>query len=202
MTEVITEDSERVHEPRPAEGEVTLLLQELSAGNRHALEELVPLVYGQLRAIAQRQLAGEADGHTLNATALVHEAYLRIAQLKRIEWRDRVHFFAIASRAIRRVLVDYAVRRNARKREGAHRRIDLTSVPIFDDTDLDGLLSLNQALDRLQDLEPRHVRVVECRFFGGMTLDETAEALDVSKATVKRDWVLARAWLNRELSDG
>jgi RNA polymerase sigma factor (TIGR02999 family) len=192
--------SESLGEPTPA-GEVTVLLRELSGGNRNALEELVPLVYDQLRAIAQRQLAGEAEGHTLNATALVHEAYVRIAQLDRIDWQDRAHFFAIASQAIRRVLVDYAVRRNAQKREGNRRRVDLTKVPLFEDADLDGVLALNQALERLEQLEPRHVRIVECRFFGGMSIEETAAALDVSKATVKRDWVVARAWLNRELSD-
>ena len=136
------------------EGEVTVLLKQLAGGNPQALGELVPMVYEQLHAIAQRQLAGEAAGHTLNATALVNEAYLRIARLDRVDWQDRQHFFAIASQAIRRVLVDYAV------------------------------------------------RVVECRFFGDMSIEETALALGISKATVKRDWVLARAWLNRELSDG
>jgi len=184
-----------------AKGEVTLLLKELSDGNQNALEALVPLVYDQLRAIAGRQLRNEAHGHTLNATALVHEAYVRLAQLERIDWQDRAHFFAVASQAIRRVLVDYAVRRNAQKREGGLKRIDLDDAPIIDDADLHGVIALNQALERLEALDPRHVRVVECRFFGGMNLDETAAALGISKATVKRDWALARAWLNRELAD-
>ena len=183
------------------EGEVTLLLKELAGGNRQALGELVPMIYEQLHAIAQRQLAGEAQGHTLNATAVVHEAYLRIAQLDRIDWQNRAHFFAIASQAIRRVLVDYAVRRNAAKREGTRKRVELDDVALFDESDAEAVLALNQALERLEALEERQVRVVECRFFGGMSIDETAAALDVSKATVKRDWVLARAWLNRELSD-
>ena len=187
-------------------GDVTRLLKELSGGNREALESLVPKVYEELRLIAQRHLRNEADGHTLNATALVHEAYVRIAKLDRIDWQDRAHFFAVASQAIRRVLVDYAVRRNAQKREGGFKRveldrIDLGDAPIIDDADLDGVIELNQALERLEALQPRHVRVVECRFFGGMNLDETALALGISKATVKRDWTLARAWLNRELSD-
>lgn len=158
------------------EGEVTVLLKQLAGGNPQALGELVPMVYEQLHAIAQRQLAGEAAGHTLNATALVNEAYLRIARLNRVDWQDRQHFFAIASQAIRRVLVDYAVRRNAAKRDGKRKRVEA--------------------------LQERQVRVVECRFFGDMSIEETALALGISKATVKRDWVLARAWLNRELSDG
>ncbi len=193
---------ERRKEKLSDEGEVTVLLRELSGGNREALEALVPMVYEQLRAIARRQMAGEAEGHTLDATAVVHEAYLRIAQLNRIEWQDRAHFFAIASRAIRRVLVDHAVRRSAQKRGGDRQRIDLGDIALFADEDTDAVLALNQALDRLEQLEPRQVRVVECRFFGGMSIEETSAALDVSKATVKRDWVLARAWLNRELSDG
>lgn len=158
------------------EGEVTVLLKQLAGGNPQALGELVPMVYEQLHAIAQRQLAGEAAGHTLNATALVNEAYLRIARLNRVDWQDRQHFFAIASQAIRRVLVDYAVRRNAAKRDGKRKRVEA--------------------------LQERQVRVVECRFFGDMSIEETALALGISKATVKRDWVPARAWLNRELSDG
>lgn len=184
------------------EGEVTLLLKELSGGNRDALGELIPLVYDQLRAIAQRQLAGEAEGHTLDATAVVHEAYVRLARLERIDWQDRAHFFAIASQAIRRVLVNHAVRRNALKREGGLRRVDLTRAALFEEDDVDAVLSLHEALERLEALEPRQVRVVECRFFGGMNVDETAAALDISKATVKRDWAVARAWLNRELSHG
>lgn len=186
----------------PPEGDVTVLLNELSRGNREALDELVPLVYGELRAIAQKQLAGEAEGHTLSATAVVHEAYMRIARLHSIDWQSRAHFFAIASQACRRVLVDHAVRRNAAKREGGRRRVDLEGVPLFDDADVDTFLALNDALERLGELEERQVRVVECRFFGGMSVEETAEALGISTATVKRDWTLARAWLNRELGDG
>ncbi len=183
------------------EGEVTVLLKELAGGNRRALGELVPMVYGQLHAIAQRQLAGEAAGHTLNATAVVHEAYVKIARLDRIDWQNRAHFFAVASQAIRRVLVDYAVRRNAAKRGGTRKRVELDDVALFGESDAHTVLALNQALERLEALEERQVRVVECRFFGGMSIEETAIALDVSKATVKRDWISARAWLNRELSD-
>ncbi len=180
-------------------GDVTVLLKELSQGNRDALDALVPMVYGELRAVAQNQLAGEAPGHTLNATAVVHEAFLRIARLNRIDWQDRAHFFAIAAQACRRVLVDHAVRRNTRKRGGNRRRVELDAVALFDDADADSFLALNEALDRLGAMDERQVRVVECRFFGGMTIEETGEALGVSPATVKRDWTLARAWLNREL---
>ena len=181
--------------------EVTVLLDELSRGNRAALDDLVPLVYGELRAIAQRQMAREAEGHTLSATAVVHEAYLRIARLESIDWQGRAHFFAIASQACRRVLVDHAVRRNAAKRSGKRKRVELDEVPLFDDRDAEAVIALNDALERLGQLEARQVRVVECRFFGGMTVEETAAALDISPATVKRDWTLARAWLNRELSE-
>lgn len=189
-----------------APGEVTRLLKELSGGDPSALEALVPKVYAELRGIAQRHLRNEAEGHTLNATALVHEAYVRIARLNRIDWQDRAHFFAVASQAIRRVLVDYAIRRNAQKREGGFRRVeldrvDLDATAVLDDGDLHGVIALNGALERLEALEARQVRVVECRFFGGMNIEETALALGISKATVKRDWRLARAWLNRELTD-
>jgi len=183
-------------------GDVTILLDELSRGNRDALDELVPLVYGELRAIAQRQMAAEAEGHTLSATAVVHEAYLRIARLESIDWQGRAHFFAMASRACRRVLVDHAVRRNAVKRGGDRRRVVLDDVDLFDDEDMDAVLALDQALERLAEMDERQVRVVECRFFGGMTVEETAAALDTSPATVKRDWTAARAWLNRELAHG
>lgn len=160
------------------------------------------MVYEQLRAIARFHMAGENEGHTLDPTAVVHEAYVRIAQLHRIDWQDRGHFFAIASRAMRRVLVDHAERRGAQKRGGVWQRVELGEVPLFAEDAADALLSLNQALDRLGQLDARQVQVVECRFFGGMSIEETSVALGVSKATVKRDWVLARAWLNRELGDG
>ncbi len=141
------------------------------------------------------------QGHSLNATAIVHEAYLKIERLDRIDWKNRAHFFAIASQAMRRVLVNHAVARGAAKRGGEWRRVPLRENAPFEDRDLDSLLALNQALERLEALQPRQVRVVECRFFGAMNIEEIAVALDVSKATVKRDWTIARAWLHRELSD-
>lgn len=182
-------------------GEVTELLVQLGGGDRRAMEELLPLIYDQLKAIARHQLSREAPGHSLNATAIVHEAYLKIEQFDRIEWKNRAHFFAIASQAMRRVLVNHAIARNAQKRGGRRARVPLSESTLFDDSDIHSVLALNQALERLELLEPRQVRVVECRFFGAMNVEEIAHALDVSKATVKRDWAVARAWLHRELAD-
>lgn len=183
-------------------GDVTVLLNELAGGNRDALGELVPRVYEQLRVIARKQMAGEAPGHTLNATAVVHEAYMRVAALNDIDWQNRAHFFAIAAQAMRRVLVNHAVSRNAEKRGGRLKQIELNDTLLLEGPDAVAMLALNRALERLEALDERQVRVVECRFFGGMSVDETAVALGVSKATVKRDWALARAWLNQQLSDG
>jgi RNA polymerase sigma factor (TIGR02999 family) len=183
-------------------GEVTVLLRQLAGGDRQALEDLVPLVYDQLRVIARRQMANEPAGHTLNATAVIHEAYLRIAELDRIEWGDRAHFFAVASQAMRRVLVNYANRRNTLKRGGDRRRVELDDFADAEGLDAETLMALDHALHRLEAVDERQVRVVECRFFGALSIEETAAALDVSIATVKRDWAMARAWLNRELSDG
>ena len=183
-----------------AQSEITLLLHEFSAGDQGALGRLMPRVYDELRAIARTHMAKERPGHTLNATALVHEAYLRLAQLERMNWQDRNHFFAIASQAMRRVLVNHAVARNTLKRGGKSPKTEFTDNLGFQQRDLDGILALHEALDRLRQLEPRQVRVVECRFFGGMRVEETAAALGLSSATVKRDWAVARAWLNRELA--
>jgi RNA polymerase sigma factor (TIGR02999 family) len=184
-------------------GEVTRLLAAANGGDPEALDRLVPLVYDELRGIAARRMAAERTGHTLTTTALVHEAYLQISGLDRIEWKNRAQFFAIAARLMRRILVDHAVRRGAQKRGG-------DATPVTLDRVSDGLavgpehdpemLALDEALTRLEEEDERLARVVECRFFGGMTVRETGAALDVSPATVKRDWALARAWLNRELS--
>jgi len=183
-------------------GEVTVLLKQLAGGDREALGDLVPLVYDQLKVIARRQMANEPAGHTLNATAVIHEAYLRIAELERIQWGDRAHFFAVASQAMRRVLVNHANRRKTLKRGGDRRRVELTELADADGLDAMMMMALDRALNRLEAVDERQVRVVECRFFGAMSIEETAAALNVSVATVKRDWAMARAWLNRELSDG
>jgi len=180
--------------------EVTGLLVRASEGDRNSFDRLLPIVYKELQRIAHRQLGAERPDHTLNTTALVHETYLKLVDLDRIEWKNRAHFFAVAARAMRRVLIDYAVRRKAAKRGGGQPAITLDDVMGAAETRVDQLLALNDALERLEALDERNCRIVECRFFGGLSIVETAEVLEVSPATVKRGWTMARAWLNRELS--
>jgi RNA polymerase sigma-70 factor, ECF subfamily len=180
--------------------DISRLLAEFTHGRREVLDDLMPLVYDELRQIASRRLRDERSDHTLNTTALVHEAYIEMAGFGGIELESRAHFFALAARAMRRVLVDYAVRRNALKRGGIRRKVTLEEVPLFADERGDDVLALDEALTRLGAIRERHARVVECRFFGGMSIEETAEVLGVSPATIKREWTMARAWLNRELS--
>lgn len=165
------------------------------------MDDLLPLVYGELKRIAARQLRGERPDHTLSATALVHEAWMELSNLDRIKWQNRNHYLAIASQAMRRVLIDHAVAKRAQKRGGGKdvETLDDSAI-LLADARADELLDLDRALQRLATVDPRQVRVVECRFFGGMSIEETAEALEISAATVKREWALARAWLNRELS--
>jgi len=182
-------------------GEITRILAALREGDENAFNAIFPLVYGELRQMARRRMRGERPGHTLSPTALVHEAYLKLAGLERIEWRNRAQFFALAAQAMRQVLVDHALRRKARKRGGGQVHVTL-------DEGLGGqapppveeILALDEALKRLEEIDERRARVVVCRFFAGMEVDETAAALGISEATVKRDWSYARAWLNRELA--
>ena len=165
------------------------------------MEEMFLLVYKELHQLAARKLRSERDGHTLSTTALVHEAWLELNKLNRIQWQNRAHFLAVAAQAMRRILIDYAVARRRQKRGGGQVLLSL------DDADAlaiareraDELVELDEALERLQAISERQARVVECRFYGGMSVEETAEALNVSPATVKREWTIARAWLNREL---
>jgi RNA polymerase sigma-70 factor, ECF subfamily len=164
-----------------------------------ALDRLVPQMYDELRRIAHLQLRRERGDHTLDTGALVHEAYLKLSRLDRIEWRDRSHFLAAAAGAMRRILVDYAVARNARKRGGGRQRVPLEEVVVLTDDRAQELLALDDALRRLAAESERAAQIVEWRFFGGMSIEETAGVLDISPATVKREWTLARAWLNREL---
>jgi RNA polymerase sigma factor (TIGR02999 family) len=166
------------------------------------MEDMFPLVYDELRRIAARAMRGERPDHTLCATALVNEAWLEISKLTRIQWQNRSHFLAIAAQAMRRVLIDYAVARRRLKRGGGQtlQPLDADAVAVAVVMDqADDVLALDEALERLTAMNERHARIVECRFFGGMSVEETAEALEISPATVKRDWALARAWLNREL---
>ncbi|HET9010433.1 MAG TPA: sigma-70 family RNA polymerase sigma factor [Gemmatimonadaceae bacterium] len=183
-------------------GVVTRLLAMASDGDRDAVDRLMPILYDELHRIAHARMRGERAGHTLGTTALLHEAYLELAGLNRMTWRDRAHFLAVAARAMRRVLIDYAVQRGAQKREGMRLAVPLDDVPDFLLLAGHGehdVLGLDEALQRLAVVNERQCRVVECRFFAGMSVEETAEALRTSPATVKRDWTVARAWLHREL---
>jgi RNA polymerase sigma-70 factor, ECF subfamily len=164
-----------------------------------ATERLLPVVYEELRRMAHRQLLSERADHTLNTTGLVHEAYLRLAAPNGLQWADRSHFFAVAARAMRRVLIDHARRYHAAKRPGSRTRVPLDDANLAVEERAEGLLALNEALERLALLDPRQSRVVECRFFGGMTEEETAAALGVTPRTVRRDWVKAKGWLYQEL---
>lgn len=179
---------------------ITELLKAHSSGDLQALDELMPLVYKQLRKMAHYRLLGERPGHTLNTTDLVHEAYLKLVQFNRINWENRSHFYGMASQVMRNILVDYAVKKKAQKRGGDRQRVTLGKQNLATEINLHDILSIHQALEQLAKIDERQVRVVECRFFGGMTLKETAKALDISTATVSRDWKMARAWLNRELA--
>jgi RNA polymerase sigma factor (TIGR02999 family) len=181
-------------------GEITRLLAAARAGDRRALDRVIPLVYDELSAMAHRQLARERPGHTLNTGALVHEAYLKLVGVERIEWQDRGHFFALSARLMRYILINYAEQHNAAKRGGGQEPVPLEDVAPRVEDRMSRYGALDEALDRLEQLNERQARVVECRFFAGLTIDETAEALETSPATVKRDWALARAWLNRELA--
>jgi RNA polymerase sigma factor (TIGR02999 family) len=186
--------------------EVTRLLQADELNQPELIDRLVPLLYEELRTVAHRHLRGERSDHTLNTTALVHEAYLRVADLEEMSWNDRVHFLATAARMMRRILIDYARKRNAEKRGGG-----IESEPLEEDGQLpegrgDGLeladlISLDQALERLSELDRRQASVLELRYFGGLELQEIATAVDVSLATVKRDLAAARAWLAQRLRD-
>jgi RNA polymerase sigma factor (TIGR02999 family) len=182
--------------------DVTGLLLAWGRGDRSAADRLVPAVYEELRRHAERAMRREGGEHTLQATALVHESYLRLVDQRRVEWRNRAHFFAIASTVMRRVLVDHARARLTAKRGGGAAPVSLAGVQPAtpEGTDEADLLALHDALEKLAALDPDQARLVELRYFGGLTIEETAEALSISPATVKREWALARAWLRRELS--
>ena len=178
---------------------VAQLLADLAAQDPRALDRLVPIVYGELRRLAHYHLQGERAPHTLQTTALVHEVYVRLAGIKGLQWRDRAHFFALAGTLMRRVLVDYARRQKRGKRGGGVAVTSLDDHAIAPAPSVD-IVALDEALQRLAAADPQQGRVVELRFFGGLSIDETAEALGISAATVKRDWTTAKTWLHHELS--
>jgi RNA polymerase sigma factor (TIGR02999 family) len=181
---------------------VPRLLTGIQSGDRVSAERLLPIVYDQLRDIAAQQMRGEAENNTLQPTALVHEAYLKLVDQSRVDWKGRTHFVAVAAQAMRRILVDHARHRQALKRGGAFQRITLDERLASEwQTDQD-LLSLECALEKLSQLDQCQAQIVELRFFGGLQIDEVAEALGMSKRSVEREWTMIRAWLRRELSEG
>jgi RNA polymerase sigma-70 factor (ECF subfamily) len=179
--------------------DVTLLLKELSRGNQDALAELIPAVYDELRRLAAYYLREERSDHTLQATALVHEAYLRLVDQRHVDWKNRNHFFGVAAHLMRRVLLMHAREHRAAKRGGSAHKISLDETAIFSQAKADDLVFLDELLNRLATLDPQQERIVEMRFFAGLTVEETADLMGISTATVKRDWAMAKAWLAREL---
>jgi len=181
---------------------VTELLARWSQGDATARDELVPLVYDELRKIARRCLAGQRSSHTLQPTALVHEAYLRLAGRDSIVWTDRIHFFAMAAQIMRQILVDHARKRKTAKRGGDTITVVVDDVSATSQQPSIDVLALDDALKRLATLDPRQSQIVELRFFGGLSIEKTAEVVKVSPATAKRDWTTARLWLHQAMSDG
>jgi RNA polymerase sigma factor (TIGR02999 family) len=212
-------DFERGTPPGPGDAPaITEMLVAWRGGDQSALDRLVPAVYDHLRRIARRQLGRERSGHTLSATGLVHEAYLKLVDQTRVQWADRAHFYAVAARAMRRILVDHARRHRTAKRGGDRQRVSLEELDLEQldtggvtgvgadaadaaDASAERLIALDDALARLALEDERLARIVECRFFGGLTEDEAAEALGVSARTVRREWVKAKAWLYRAMRE-
>ena len=182
------------------QADVTNLLVNWTNGDKKALEALMPLVYGELHRLAKRYLRRERSDHTLQSTALVHEAYLRMVDQKGMQWQNRAHFFAVAAQMIRRILVDHARTHKAEKRGGGAPKLALDeAIGVPQRRDLN-LVALDDAINALAGFDPQQGRIVELRFFGGLSIEETAEVLNISPATVKRDWAVAKAWLYRDLS--
>jgi RNA polymerase sigma factor (TIGR02999 family) len=183
--------------------DITTLVIASRNGNREALDVLMPMIYQQLCRLARVRMRHERADHTLETAALVHEAYLKLVQIRQVEWRDRAHFFAMASRVMRRILVDYAERRRTRKRQGELVRVNLEEDLVADVAlDAETILIIEEALSGLEEISPRSCRVVECRYFGGLSVEETAAGLGISVASIKRDLRFAHAWLARTLLHG
>jgi RNA polymerase sigma factor (TIGR02999 family) len=179
--------------------EVTQVLRELSDGHETAPERLMPLVYDELRRLAGGYMEGERTDHTLQATALVHEAYLRLVDWKNVSWQNRAHFFALAAQVMRRILIDYAREKHAQKRGDGFTKIALEEAVSFPQQREVDLVALDDALKTLAEIDPAQSRIVELRFFGGLTIEETAEVLRLSPATIKREWKMAKAWLHKRI---
>lgn len=187
---------------QPSSANVTMLLKQISSGNQNAVAELVPLLYDELRRMASRYLQRERPSHTLQATALVHEAYLRLVDQKNVQWQNRSHFFGVAAQQMRRILVDYARAHDATKRGGPLPKKSLDNALAIAKGRTGNLMELDEALTRLALIDAQQVRIIELRFFAGLTVEETAEVLGISPATVKREWTTAKAWLAREIARG
>ena len=185
----------------PAVGDISALLRVWSGGDQSALERLLPIVYDELHRLARRYMKRERPGHSLQATALVNEAYMRLVDYKRMQWQNRAHFFAVSAQLMRRILVEHARRQNL-KRGGEMQRVSLEEAVVVGGDRNTDLVALDDAMNALARLDPRKVQVVEMRYFGGLSVEETAEVLKVSAVTVMRDWSTAKAWLYRELTGG
>lgn len=180
-------------------GDITQLLTRAQGGDKNSLDQLLPIVYNDLRRVAENQLRNERDNHTLQATALVHEAYLRLVGQENVDWKNRLHFFSIASEMMRRILVNYALKRNAKKRGDNATKIILDdAISYTKQRDFD-LVALDEALKELALYDEKQARIVELRFFGGLTIEETAEVMEISDSTVKREWRMAKAWLKTRI---
>ncbi|MCL2648152.1 MAG: sigma-70 family RNA polymerase sigma factor [Phycisphaerales bacterium] len=181
--------------------DVTRVLEQIKQGDKRAADKLLPLVYDEFRALARHYLAQERADHTLQPTALVHEAYMKLVDQKRVDWQGRSHFFAVAAQAMRRILVDHARTRQREKRGGGRARVQLDEAVALSPQKNEDVLALDEALEKLAKLAPRQAKVVELRFFGGLSVEEVATTLNVSKRTIEGDWTFARTWLSRELRD-
>jgi RNA polymerase sigma-70 factor (ECF subfamily) len=186
----------------PSSRKVTDLLQAWGRGDEEALQKLIPLMYQELHAAARRYMACEKPGHTLQPTALIHETYLRLVDIRHVKWQDRAHFLAVCARLMRRILIDFARKRGYKKRGGAIIHVDFDELLVVSSHADTNLLAVDQALERLARVDARTSRVVELRFFGGLGVKETAEVMKISTDTVKRDWKFAKVWLLRDLRGG
>jgi RNA polymerase sigma factor (TIGR02999 family) len=184
----------------PQPEEVTILLKAMTSGDENAPEKLLPIIYNDLRRLAGAYLSNERKDHTLQPTALVHEAYIRLVDWENVSWQNRAHFFAVAAQVMRRILVDHARGKKAEKRGGFGQLLSLDEAVGFQEKKDVDLVALDDALNELEKSDPRQAKIVELRFFGGLTIEETAEALRISPATVKNEWAFAKAWLRVELT--
>src|SRR5262245_42935358 len=184
----------------PSPNEVTRLLLQWSGGDRAALDKLMPLVYEELRRLAHHYMAGERPGHTLQTTAIVHEAYLQLIDQRNVQWQNRAHFFGIAAHLMRRILANYARSRGYAKRGGGAHKVSLDKAMTVSEERAADMVALDDALTAVVEIDPRKSQMIEMRFFGGLSIEETAEVMGLSPGTVMREWTLAKAWLRREIS--